>query len=544
MSPPAPEHELLIVVEDDPGTGDLERRELVRRGYRVLWFDSADAALAAPERHAAAGWLIDQFLEHARTGLDLVGELRRQGIYAPIVLVTGTEDPDVVLQALRAGVSDFVRKGDGFLELLVNRVERMLASARAAQELQRSRVRAELEVGRRRELEAEIAERRRAESQAHQALAQLREADRRKDEFLAMLGHELRNPLAPIASAVEVLQGAPHDRERVVEVAGIIGRQVQQLRRLVDDLLDVARIMNGRLQLQRAPIDLREVAARAVERILPSIEARGHELHQDLATAPVIVHGDEVRLTQVLANLLDNAAKYTPEGGRMDLRVSAHGERAEVCVADTGVGMRPEDIDSMFSLFVQGERAPDRAEGGLGLGLSLVQRIVAMHGGEVTAASDGPGRGSRFLVRLPRTEMAAVVPRNEPEPSSTSAVAGARVLVVDDNLDAANATAMLLRLWGIEVATEGDGVAAVEHIRTFDPDAVLLDLGLPGQDGYAVLAAALAEPHSRARLWIAVTGYGQEADRERTRAAGFDAHVTKPVDARVLRAALGRILRS
>jgi signal transduction histidine kinase len=545
MSLPEREHPLLIVVEDDPGIGDLERRELTRRGHGVLLFDSAEAALAAPERHDADCWLIDQVLPQERTGLDLVAELRRQGVLAPVVLVTGTEDPDVVLRALRAGVSDFVRKGDGFLQLLVTRVDMVIASARAARELQMSRVRAEIEVVRRRELEAEIAERRRAEAQAHAALARLRETDRRKDEFLAMLGHELRNPLAPIASAVEVLLSAPDDRDQVVEAAGIIGRQVHQLRRLVDDLLDVARIMNGRLRLQREPVDLREVANRALERMLPSMRARNHDVQLDLAAAPVFVHGDPVRLTQVLANLLDNAAKYTSAGGRIRLQVTASGGTAEVAVVDNGVGMRQEEIESMFGLFVQGERAPDRADGGLGLGLSLVHRIATMHGGEAGATSDGVGAGSRFFVRLPVLGAPSAVSDRAREPASPSTATGPakgiRVLVVDDNADAATAAAMLLRRWGCEVSVEHDGRAAVAAIGTFDPEAVLLDLGLPHLDGCAVLAAAKSAAPGRERVWIAVTGYGQETDRERTRAAGFDVHLVKPVDVELLRAALARV---
>ncbi len=543
MSPPDNEPGLLIVVEDDAGLGHLERRELMRRGYRVLVFESVDAVLAAPERFVADCWLIDQVLPPQHTGIELVGVLRQQGIHTPVVLVTGTDDPDVVLQALRAGVGDFVRKGEGFLELLVTRVDAAITMARAARELQQSRARAEFEVVRRREVEAEIKERRRAEAQAHAALSQLREADRRKDEFLAMLGHELRNPLAPIASAVAVLQGQPGDRQQVVEAAAIIGRQVDQLRRLVDDLLDVARIMNGRLKLRREIVDLRDVAARATERVMPSILARRHSLHVEPVAAPIVVDGDPVRLTQVLANLLDNAAKYTPTCGTIRLTMSSANGTAEVAVVDNGFGMHHDEIDALFGLFVQGERTPDRTEGGLGLGLSLVQRIVTMHGGEAGATSEGVGHGSRFFLRLP---LAAGQPVARPTDSAALAAAplaaAVRVLVVDDNVDAATATAMLLRLWGVEVAVEYDGVAALERIREFDPHVVLLDLGLPRLDGCAVLTAARAQTPSRSRVWIAVTGYGQDADRERTRAAGFDAHLVKPVDVGALRATLAAIL--
>lgn len=544
MSPGGEPGALLIVVEDDQGIGLLERRALERRGHRVLMFGGAEAALAAEERFAAECWLIDQALPGGRSGLDLVADLHAQGIYAPVVLVTANEEPDIVLRALRAGVGDFVQKGEGFVELLVTRVDAMIAQARAERELQVSRARAEIEQQRRHELEAEIAERRRAEAQAHTALARLREADRRKNEFLAMLGHELRNPLAPIASAVEVLLAAPDDRDRVLQAAGIVSRQIEQLRRLVDDLLDVARIMNGRLQLQRVAIDLGDVLARAAERVGPTFAARRHELRVRSSPTPVVVRGDAVRLTQVVANLLDNAAKYTPEGGHVTLELSVDGGVAEVGVHDDGLGLREDEIEELFGLFVQGVRTPDRAEGGLGLGLSLVRRIVTMHGGEAGATSSGPGRGSRFYVRLPLAgaEVRALEPVPPRQPLPSAEPRGQRVLVVDDNIDAADAAAMLLRLWGLDVAIEHEGHAAVARIASFDPQAVLLDLGLPGLDGLEVLAAARAAQPDRQRSWIAVTGYGQEVDRQQTRAAGFDAHLVKPVDADELRRCLGALL--
>ena len=280
---------LLCVVEDDPGTARVEQRALERTGYRVVVFDSAEHAVAAADVPAIDCWLIDQSLERGRTGLQLVHELRQRGLHAPVVLVTGNEDPSVLLKAMREGVADYVRKGDGFLELLVTRVDAVLAASRASHELRLTQARAELETERRRELEAEIQERRRAEAKAHAALARLRDVDRRKDEFLAMLGHELRNPLAPIASAVEVLRLEPGEVDRVRWAAGVIGRQVDQMRRIVDDLLDVARIMNGRLVLKRRAVDLAEVVRQAIERAAPLMGERGHTLTERIDDTVTLV---------------------------------------------------------------------------------------------------------------------------------------------------------------------------------------------------------------------------------------------------------------
>jgi signal transduction histidine kinase len=530
---------LLLVVDDDLGTCLLEQRELMRRGYRVVSHTSAVAALAAPECAVADCWLVDQTLDGGETGLDLIAELRRRGLHAPVVLVTVSDDPNVLLLALRAGVRDFVRKGDGFLELLVSRIEAVLASVLAERQLQMSKVRAETEAVRRRELEVEIGERRAAEARAQSALARLQEMDRRKDEFLAMLGHELRNPLAPIASAVEVLQLAPGEIGRVTWAAGVIGRQIHQLRRLVDDLLDVARIMNGRMALRFGWVDLRDVIAQAIERVQPLIEQRQHSVIYAGPAAPIVVEGDLVRLVQVVANLLDNSAKYTSPGGTIEVRLSVGADGWEIQIEDNGRGIPAENLESLFDLFVQGERTADRAEGGLGLGLALVRRIVAMHGGSVQATSDGLGLGSVFYVRLPMANDGnRPVEEAAPDKSGNAMELAMRVLVVDDNEDAAVSTAILLGLWGCTTWIAKDGVDALALIQSEDPDVVLLDIGLPRLDGYGVLREAQQLPGARVRRWIALSGYGQESDRRRSLMAGFERHLVKPVDPVVLRAAL------
>ncbi|MCA8953641.1 MAG: response regulator [Planctomycetes bacterium] len=528
----------LVVVEDDPGVARLEQRELSRRGYRVQVVHDADEALALPDLADVECWLIDQSLSSERTGLDLVDDLRQRGAHAPVVLVTGNDDPEVLLLALRAGVRDFVRKGQGFLELLVSRVDAVLKAERAERDLQISRSMAAIESSRRRELEEEITERRRAEALAQEALHRLSENDRRKDEFLAMLGHELRNPLAPIGSAVEVLRLEAADPSRVEWAAGVIGRQLDQMRRLVDDLLDVGRIMNSGFALKSDLVEVRRILEHATERATPLVEERRQQLVCNFDDRRLCVRGDEVRLIQAVANLLDNASKYTPPEGRIELQSTQIGDALEILVRDNGVGLNADEIDAIFDLFVQGERTPDRAEGGLGLGLALVRRIMKLHGGAVMATSDGPGRGSTFVMRLP---LADAEPESVVEEVAPAARAGGRVLIVDDNVDAAEALATLLRLWGFEVAAAHDGAAAIDAILELQPGAVLLDIGLPGLDGYGV-KQELEARDARERLWVAVTGYGQRADRERTTAAGFDAHLSKPVDFAALRQALAPLL--
>ena len=532
--------QLLCVVDDDAGTARMEQLELQRRGYEVLACASTEEALAHPRLADVQCWLIDQQLTGGRTGLELVAALQERGMQAPCVLVTGNEDPDVVLQALRAGVRDFVHKGDSFLEMLVSCVERVLQSTRAAHELQRTKARAAVEAERRRELEREIGERRSAEQRAQKALEKLQEIDRRKDEFLAMLGHELRNPLAPISNAVEVLRTAP-DPEHVRRVSEIIARQVDQMRHLVDDLLDVARIMNGKLPMRREVVDIRTVVDQAVERIQPSFTQNQHQVRVDTGRDAALVEGDAVRLVQIVSNLLDNATKYTQPGGHIEVEVGTTPTSVTLLVRDDGAGIAADQIDALFDLFVQGERSPERAEGGLGLGLTLVRRLVTMHGGEVEASSPGPGAGSTFSVRLPRTQAASAADDAAARPD-TQAAHTPVALIVDDNVDSATSAGMLLELWGFRTVLAHDGEAALRCLEQHDPDAVLLDIGLPKLDGYEVIRAAKQPSTERKRLWLAVTGYGQQSDREQALAAGFDEHLTKPVQPETLRAALAPLL--
>ncbi|MCY0987689.1 ATP-binding protein [Nannocystis sp. ILAH1] len=372
------------------------------------------------------------------------------------------------------------------------------------------------------------------------AEAALEAANRSKDEFLAMLSHELRNPLAPLRSVADSLRRCDLTGPARARAYAIIDRQVTHLTRLVDDLLDVSRISRGKTELRQQVVDLAQVAEQAVEMARPALEERRHALALALPQPPLQVQGDPVRLTQVVFNLLGNAAKYTEPGGHIWLTVAREGDEAVVRVRDDGIGMPPELVPRVFDLFAQGERALDRAQGGLGLGLTLVHRLVEMHHGSVSASSPGPGQGSEFAIRLPvLAHQSATVPAPPPAAPGPDGYA-ARILVVDDNPDVAMALQMLLEAHGTAVRVAHDGADALLAARDFQPEVVLLDIGLPDMDGYEVARRLRREPGMDRALVIAVTGYGQDDARRRSQEAGFDWHLVKPVTMEDLEAALRR----
>jgi signal transduction histidine kinase len=359
----------------------------------------------------------------------------------------------------------------------------------------------------------------------------LRDADRRKDEFLATLAHELRNPLAPIRSAVAILQSLAVTDEDRLEAQLIIERQVSQMARLIDDLLDVSRITAGKLPLKKRPLRLSEVLNLAISTVRPHIDEQRHRLSVVLPREPIVIDGDQARLSQVFANLLHNACKYTENGGEIMLTVALPNEsEVEVAVRDNGIGIPSEFLPRLFQKFSQVAPALERSQGGLGLGLALVQGIVALHDGRVEARSAGSGRGSEFIVRLP----VAVEPADAIAPPTVDdtprRLVSRRVLVVDDNEDSAESLALLLRLAGHLVETAHDGEAALEVAGRFQPDAILLDLGMPRLNGYEVCERIRMQPWGQGILMVAQTGWGQAQDRARTMEAGFDAHLTKPID--------------
>jgi PAS domain S-box-containing protein len=356
----------------------------------------------------------------------------------------------------------------------------------------------------------------------------LREADRRKDEFLAMLAHELRNPLAPIRNALHILNLTTRNDATLVRVGEMMERQVNHMVRLVDDLMEVSRITRGKIELKREPVEVAAFIRSAVEASRPLIEAAGHQLEIEIPPETLTLDGDSVRLTQVVANLLNNAARYTPEGGRIWLKVRREGGAIAISVRDTGAGIPAEMLPQVFELFTQVNRSA-RTQGGLGIGLTLVKSLVEMHGGSVEAHSDGLGKGAEFIVRLALVEGK----RTEQKPRLAEAravLAPRRVLVVDDNRDAADSLAMLLRLLGAEVQIVYSGAEALAVLDEFCPNVVLLDIGMPGMDGHEVARRIRRLPEYRNVLLIAMTGWGQDEDRRRSTEAGFDYHLIKPAD--------------
>ena len=387
-------------------------------------------------------------------------------------------------------------------------------------------------------INADIQDQKSAREAVEGARVEAEQANRTKDEFLAMLSHELRNPLAPILTALELMRlrgDAASERER-----GVIERQVKHLVRLVNDLLDVSRITRGAVELAREQVDLAEIVAKATEMASPLLEQGNHTLTTKVPKDGLVISGDPARLSQVLANLLANAAKYTPAGGSVTVSAAREGAEVVLRVRDTGVGIPAELLPHVFDLFVQNRQTLERSQGGLGLGLSIVRSLVAAHGGAVTAESGGAGRGSTFTVRLPAAEGAPPQPRIADAVRAARAQRATKVLVVDDNEDAAEVLSQTLQHLGYTVRAAHDGPSALAALAFFQPDVALLDIGLPVMDGYELARRLRDLPELAGLRLVAITGYGQESDRERAQLAGFDEHLTKPVSLDQLAAVLSR----
>jgi signal transduction histidine kinase len=439
----------------------------------------------------------------------------------PFLFVSGAIGEERAIETLKSGATDYVLK---------QRLERLVPSVRRA--LREAHDRAE-----RKRLEEEL--RRRAE--------ELLEADRRKDEFLAMLSHELRNPLAPVRNALQLMRLRGTNDPILSQALDIITRQVQHMAQLIEDLLDVTRVTRGKIQLRKERLVLAEPVVHAAEAVRSLMEKRRHHFVVTLPEEPLILEADPVRLEQILVNLLTNAAKYTDPGGRIDLSVARQDSQAVIRVRDTGVGIKPEMQAHIFDLFMQVEHTLDRSEGGLGIGLTLVHRLIGLHGGTIEVASDGPGRGSEFIVRLPAcTE--GDLGRSEDRAASSSAglvetaAEARRILIVDDNRDGAESLAMMLGLWGHEVSIAYDGATALRLANSERPELVFLDIGLPEMDGYTVAQRLRAAPETNGLVLVALTGYGQDEDRRRSERAGFNLHLVKPLDPEVVQELLARSL--
>ncbi len=359
---------------------------------------------------------------------------------------------------------------------------------------------------------------------------ELKKQSQRKDQFLAMLAHELRNPLAPISTAAKLLELAPTDPKRVQHAGEIISRQVKHMTDLVDDLLDVSRVTRGLVQLEKRLVDLKLVVTHAIEQVRPLIETRHHELTVRMASGSVVVEGDPTRLVQVVANILNNAAKYTPQGGQITVSLDVLDGHARIQVSDDGSGIAPTLLPYVFHLFSQGQRTPDRSQGGLGLGLALVKQITSLHGGEVTAESEGMGKGSKFTVTLPRVVKQSHPVREQPRTREDRPAGAVDIMIVDDNVDAARSLAELLRATGHRVTVAENASRALESMHKESTQLFVLDIGLPDIDGYELARRLRNDPATADAVLVALTGYGEANDRLRSKEAGFDHHFIKPLD--------------
>jgi signal transduction histidine kinase len=514
----------ILLVDDQPGKLLAYEAMLSELGERLITARSGREALEHLLRTEISIVLMDVSMPEL-DGFELAEIIRQHPRYqkTAIIFVSAVHLSDLDrLKGYASGAVDYVSV-PVVPELLRAKVRVFAELYRKTRELERLTA----------ELEKRVTERT-AELQASVArqielAEQLRDADRRKDEFLALLAHELRNPLAPVRNAVSIMRLKGTDDPQLEWCHQVIDRQASQLTRLVDDLLDVSRITRGKINLRREDVELSSIIRDAVDTSRPVIDAHQHELRVVVPDLPIILHGDAARLTQIIANLLNNAAKYQNEGGNIDVCAQRDGNFVDICVRDRGIGLSDEMRPRLFELFSQGERTLDRSQGGLGIGLSLVKKLVELHGGTVTASSDGPGLGSEFAVRLPCLPQ---LPQARYTPNGNTATdvspRSQRILVVDDSIDAAESMAILLRNDGHQVTVAHDGVTALELAASERPSTVLLDIGLPGLDGYEVCRRVreLGLPDLRI---VAMTGYGQEKDRLRAKAAGFDTHTVKPV---------------
>ena len=641
----------VLLVEDDPDDYYLTRELLEddpENNIVLEWVSDFDAGLDAITRGEHDVFLVDYRLGKD-DGLKLLREGLRLGCKAPMILLTGQGDRDLLLKALDAGASDYLIKAKIDAAVLERSIRYALQQKRHTDELERkvadrtaeleranaalhasfkevTQLRTALDVhaivaitdarGRitfvndkfcaiskysREELlgqdhriinsgyhpkefirdlwttisqglvwQGEIKNRAkdgffywvattivpflneegkprqyvviRADITGHkEAEAALKEADRRKDEFLATLAHELRNPLAPVRNAVEVLRMKGPDIPELHWARDIIDRQTQAMTRLIDDLMDISRINQGKIELKREQIQLAKIVQGAVETSRPLIEEMGHTLTVTLPPVRVIVDADLTRLAQVFLNLLNNAAKYTERGGRIDLRADLQGSDVVVSVADTGIGIPADKLPTLFEMFSQVEVALSRSQGGLGIGLCLVKRLVEMHGGSVEAKSGGLGQGSEFVVRLPIVVEQTYPRQVSDDGDQAQPTSDLRILVVDDNLHVAKSFAMILTLMGNNVHTAHDGEEAVTAAREFQPQLVLCDIGLPKLNGYEACRQMKAQAWDKNMILIAVTGWGQANDRRKAREAGFDDHLVKPVDPQALMKLLAKL---
>jgi signal transduction histidine kinase len=521
----------ILMVDDQPAKLLTYESMLAGMGERLIKAQTASEALAYLLKEDVAVVLMDVNMPEL-DGFELAAMIRQHPRCrrTAILFVSAVHLTDLDrVKGYAAGAVDYVSV-PVVPEILRAKIGVFIDLYRKTSELERlNHTLEERVLERTAELEATIAQLREREYRLRLTGEALAEADRRKTEFLAMLAHELRNPLQPIRSACELLRKASATAEQLQWSREVVDRQVNQLVRLVDDLLDASRISNGKLELRREAVDLVPIINGAIESSRTLADRKHQHLDAALPAGAVVVDGDAVRLTQVFLNLINNAVKYSPSGARISLELEARDGEAVTRVRDEGMGIAAADLPRVFEMFYQGGAKPDDAQGGLGLGLALVHQLVGLHAGRIEARSEGPGRGSEFVVRLP-----TVATRSEAPAAVRGAAAGVpmrarRILVVDDNRDAAETLAMMLRLEGNEVSTAFDGESAIAVTAQFNPEVVLMDLGMPKVDGYEAARAIRRDRSAKEVVLIALTGWGGDVDRRLSEEAGFDRHLVKPV---------------
>jgi len=511
----APLEERVLVLAPTPRDAALCSTILAEAAIACHVCDGIESTCAELGAGAGAAILSEEAL--GRGGLSrIVDAIGRQPAWSdlPLLLLTGEgADSELALRTIET-------LGNVTLLERPVRVPALVSAVRAALRARRRQY----------QIRDHIAEERRIADA-------LREADRRKDEFLAILAHELRNPLAPLRSALETMRLRPEDRASAAWARDIMTRQIEQMVRLIDDLLDLSRVSRGKIKLERETLNLYSIVVDTLEVCRPALKGKGHVLDVRLPDAPLRVRGDRTRLVHVLCNLLSNAAKYTGRGGRIELAAAADGAEIVVTVSDNGMGIPADMLSKVFEMFTQVERSLEQSQGGLGIGLTLVKRLVELHGGSVEARSDGVGRGAQFVVRLP-AESGAAPAAELPVQAPLAQDRRHRIMVADDNRDAADTLAGMLKLFGHEVCIAYDGQEAVEMAERFQPDLALLDIGMPRLNGYDAARRIRSQPRGHEIRIVALTGWGQPEDKRRSQSAGFDEHLVKPVDP----ATLGRLL--
>jgi signal transduction histidine kinase len=523
----------VLIVDDEPKNLAVLEAVLDDPGYRLVRADSANQALLALVAEEFALLILDIRMPDMN-GLQLAQMIkeRKKTASVPIIFLTAYYNEDQhVIDGYDSGAVDYLHKPVN-ASVLRSKVGVFADLYRKSRELEFANRSLVAEVHQRRLAEQRLVDfNRTLEQRVNERTQALHEADQRKNVFLATLAHELRNPLAPIRTAARLLESPDLSESELRRSRAIIARQVTHMAALLDDLLDMSRFTSGEISLRRVNVSLQQILDAAIETVQPSIVAKNHQLQIEVPSSPILLHADPVRLSQVISNLLTNAAKYMDPEGQITIGCHIETDSFVIFVRDTGIGIAPEMRRKIFDIFVQADQTKDRAQGGLGIGLALVKALVELHGGQVDVQSNGRDRGCQFTVRLPRSIViengSTVFPAIE---DAARLGPKRRVLIADDNQDAAESLALLLRVVRHEVHVAYDGPAALELAERIKPDVAVLDIGMPGLTGCEVAERIRGKPWGREMILIAVTGWGQQSDKDKAQMAGFDHHLTKPVD--------------